>query len=467
MTISSETRKTSPFVGNNVTTAFPFTFKVFSSSEVEVVRVVDATEVETTLVLTTDYTVSLNADQDADPGGTVTLLSALATGTTLVITSNVANTQSTALTNNGGFYPNVIEDALDRATIQIQQLSEQVERSVKVPITSTTDPDALVASVVASEASAAASAAAAAASAAAAEAAVPSGTLGYTPVNITGDTMTGQLEVPSLVVNGSSPITSLGNAATKTTGAAAGNVPLWEYTLLNGSVELTTTDTVVAAHRGKLIDCTGSGGWTLGFDAAATLGVWAGAVRNSTTGTITLDPYGSEQIDDAATLALAAGESCFVLCNGTALKTVGRASSSVPTGQVAYFAMDTAPTGWLKANGAAISRATYAALFAAIGTTYGAGDGATTFNLPDLRGEFLRGFDDARGVDSGRVFGSAQAHQMESHTHSVQVIGNGTITGGGYPNGDDPAGPAYTTGSAGGGSETRPRNIAMLACIKY
>lgn len=226
MTISSETRKTSPFVGNNVTTAFPFTFKVFSSSEVEVVRVVDATEVETTLVLTTDYTVSLNADQDADPGGTVTLLSALATGTTLVITSNVANTQSTALTNNGGFYPHVIEDALDRATIQIQQLSEQVERSVKVPITSTTDPDALVASVVASEASAAASAAAAASSAAAAAAAVPSGSLGYTPVNITGDTMTGLLEVPSLKVNGSAAITTIGDAATKTTGSASGNVPL-------------------------------------------------------------------------------------------------------------------------------------------------------------------------------------------------------------------------------------------------
>ena len=226
MTISSSTRKTGLFAGNNVTTEFPFTFKVFAASDVKVVKTDDATGIETTLTLTTHYTVSLNADQDASPGGTVTLLSALATGYTLVITSNVVNTQSTALTNNGGFYPAVIEAALDRATIQIQQISEQVDRAVKVPISSTTDPEDLVESVVAAAASAAMSASAAASSAAAAEAAIPSGSLGFTPVNVTGDTMTGQLEVPALVVNGSAAITTIGNAATKATGSASGNVPL-------------------------------------------------------------------------------------------------------------------------------------------------------------------------------------------------------------------------------------------------
>ncbi|MCK9131735.1 phage tail protein [Haemophilus influenzae] len=63
-------------------------------------------------------------------------------------------------------------------------------------------------------------------------------------------------------------------------------------------------------------------------------------------------------------------------------------------GEVAFFARTTPPSGWLKANGAAVSRTTYAALFAAIGTTFGAGDGSSTFNLPDLRGEFVRGLDD-------------------------------------------------------------------------
>lgn len=93
----------------------------------------------------------------------------------------------------------------------------------------------------------------------------------------------------------------------------------------------------------------------------------------------------------------------------------------VPSGAVLYFAGRTAPAGWLKANGAAVSRTAYAALFAAIGTTYGAGDGRSTFNLPDLRGEFLRGWDDGRGVDTGRVFGSAQAHALQSHQHGLAM----------------------------------------------
>tara|TARA_S200000501_G_scaffold268156_1_gene251891 strand:- start:1720 stop:2544 length:825 start_codon:yes stop_codon:yes gene_type:complete len=81
---------------------------------------------------------------------------------------------------------------------------------------------------------------------------------------------------------------------------------------------------------------------------------------------------------------------------------------SIPTGMIAPFAMSSPPTGWLECNGATISRSTYATLFAAIGTTYGAGDGSSTFVLPDLRATFIRGFDNSRGVDSGRAFGSFQ-----------------------------------------------------------
>ena len=97
----------------------------------------------------------------------------------------------------------------------------------------------------------------------------------------------------------------------------------------------------------------------------------------------------------------------------------------VPSGAVLYFAGRTAPAGWLKANGAAVSRTAYAALFAAIGTTYGAGDGRSTFNLPDLRGEFLRGWDDGRGVDTPRPIGSAQAHALQSHQHGLAMVADG------------------------------------------
>lgn len=244
MTISSTTRKAGPFDGNNVTVAFPFTFKVFADSDVVAVKT-DPANVETTLILTTDYTVSLNADQDTSPGGTVTLPSALLTDYKLTLTSDVPTLQAVELTNSGGFYPTVINDALDRLTIFSQELAEEVNRSVKVPISSTTDPEALVASVTASEASAAESAAAAAASALAAEAAIPSGTLGFTPVNITGDTMTGGLVLPSITLGASAAITSFGNAATKTTGTASGNVPLVGTTsateALAGLVELASS----------------------------------------------------------------------------------------------------------------------------------------------------------------------------------------------------------------------------------
>jgi microcystin-dependent protein len=125
------------------------------------------------------------------------------------------------------------------------------------------------------------------------------------------------------------------------------------------------------------------------------------------------------------------------------------------------------PTGWLKANGQIVSRTTYAALFAAIGTTYGVGDGSTTFAVPDLRGEFLRGLDDGRGVDSGRVIGSAQGDLLKSHTHDM-----GTEAGGAFnlatpvdSSGTDEIPTGNPTGATGG-AETRPRNVAVLWLIK-
>jgi len=135
LTISSTTRIAGPFVGTGAASVFPFTFKVFAASDLDVIRLNSSTGVETTLVLTTDYTVTLNGNQNTNPGGSVTLVAgALASGFTLTITSDIANLQPTDLTNQGGFYPEVITDSLDRATIQIQQMFEDVGRSLKGPI---------------------------------------------------------------------------------------------------------------------------------------------------------------------------------------------------------------------------------------------------------------------------------------------------------------------------------------------
>ena len=94
---------------------------------------------------------------------------------------------------------------------------------------------------------------------------------------------------------------------------------------------------------------------------------------------------------------------------------------AVPTGSVHLMASTTVPSGYLKCNGAAVSRTTYADLFAEIGTAFGAGDGSSTFNVPDLRGEFVRGWDDSRGVDSGRSFASSQGDNNKQHNHSASA----------------------------------------------
>jgi microcystin-dependent protein len=310
-----------------------------------------------------------------------------------------------------------------------------------------------------------------------------------------------------------------------------------------------------------------TGSYTPGISALTngmTLYVRAGSANATTTPTFTPNSgtIAAKTIVKGNGLALAAGDIAggghwielqydltldkWVLLNpATGVSTVTQ-----QPGEICIFARNTAPTGFLKANGAAISRASYAALFAALvksstatisiaspgvvtwnnhglsandpvkftttgalptglttGTTYyvvgasittntfqlsetaggtaintsgsqsgthtainapfGDGDGSTTFNVPDLRGEFLRGWDDSRAVDASRTFGSAQAADIAPHEHSMPWRASGSFYGG--------TGSSYTAveNAAGGstnnstGTETRPRNIALLACIKY
>jgi hypothetical protein len=163
-------------------------------------------------------------------------------------------------------------------------------------------------------------------------------------------------------------------------------------------------------------------------------------------------------------------------------------AKSQPTGAVVNFARNTAPVGFLKANGSAVSVTAYAALDAAIyvgdalnptapwgyrctdplnpTTTRSIAGGYIV--LLDMRGEFPRGWDDGRGTDPGRAFGSAQVDDFKSHTHVPNALASASnsLTGsGGIPHfyANTVAG---STGATGG-TETRPRNIALLACIKY
>lgn len=136
-------------------------------------------------------------------------------------------------------------------------------------------------------------------------------------------------------------------------------------------------------------------------------------------------------------------------------------------GKVGYFGVNNIPPGWVAAAGQSVSRVAYSRLFAKYGVTYGAGDGSTTFGLPDLRAEFVRGLDNGRGVDVGRTLGSAQADNFKSHVHTRVLAPQPPGVGDGVPQSSQSGETTRpTSDNAAGGNETRPRNVAMLACIK-
>lgn len=146
----------------------------------------------------------------------------------------------------------------------------------------------------------------------------------------------------------------------------------------------------------------------------------------------------------------------------------------VPPGTVIQFAGATVPDGYLMANGDVISRADYSDLFGAIGTIYGAGDGVSTFRLPDLRGEFVRGWDDDRGVDTGRAIGSSQVGMSQINPGVMVRVGSfGTGDGTHDATGVSNAAYANDMSAAPWGNsstlypETRPRNIALMFCVKF
>jgi len=180
-------------------------------------------------------------------------------------------------------------------------------------------------------------------------------------------------------------------------------------------------------------------------------------ITNLTAGTANGDAVRLDQLPAAATTAV------------LGLVTLAQVQLAVASGIVTAYAGATVPTNWLECNGAAISRTTYAALFAAIGVLWGVGDGSTTFNLPDMRGEFLRGYDHGRGVDSGRALASSQTDEFESHLHNVsfqgEPVGGGTNSLPAPLNYSGGASYNYITSNSGG-TETRPRNITMMYIIK-
>jgi microcystin-dependent protein len=185
----------------------------------------------------------------------------------------------------------------------------------------------------------------------------------------------------------------------------------------------------------------------------------------------------------------------------TQLTSAAYAMNGNPPGTVLAYVGTTAPPGFLICDGSAVSRTNYSALFAIIGTSFGSGDGTTTFNLPDMRGRFIRGFDGSAnndpdkatriasnsGGNTGNNIGSLQEDAFQGHAHDVfqnaqggagwADLGSGGTTATNFRNAFDfVAGETrnikadYLNASWGTprvSSETRPENIYMNYIIKY
>jgi len=433
MTVASDTNRSGPYNGNGVTTAFDYEFRVLNEGHLRVVHT-DATGTETDLTLNSDYTVT----GVGDAGGGQVIVTTPPAGASgddpaekITILLDVPFTQETDLENQGAYYAETVEAALDLAVMRDQQLQEQIDRSLKIPPSSdNTALDGLIQNVTRLASSADN---------------IDTVADNIASVNTAADNIAEIIAAPA---NATIATTQAGISTTKATESADAR------------------DAAVAAQAAA----------ELARDEAQAASPGAVKVTNADT---TLGKL-SDKIE-------VAGDGSAAVTNPGANEKLTITVLGVPIGTTIYVNATSAPAGFLKENGALYSKTTYAALWAfaqASGRVVSEANWQATdwgafsdydednFRVPDSRGEFVRGLDDGRGVDSGRTLGSFQNHQIQDHTHSSVSGQNGgiladTSSGSGafyYQN------QAISTGqpnSGNHGSETRPRNVSKLACIKY
>lgn len=396
MTISSQSRKAGPFIGNGVTVAFPFAFKVFAASDVYVVRATD-TGTESVLTVGTHYSVTLNSNQNSNPGGTVTLGAALASNYKLVITSAVPNLQPVDITNNGGFYPKVINDALDRVTIMAQQLALDSSRAVKLPITSALTGDeftaqlfdardeavdsAVAAAISATGAANSATSASASASTATTKASEASTSASGAAISATAASGSATAAAGSATTAGNSATTATtkaGEAASSATAAAS------SATASAGSATTATTK----AGEATTAAAAAAGSQTAAASSASSAGTSATNASNSATSASNSATSATSSASAASTSASQAATSATNAAN-SATSAAGSATTASTAATTATGASSTAVTSASTATTQATNAATSATAAASSATSAASSAAAAAAALDSFDDRYL------------------------------------------------------------------------------
>lgn len=504
----------------------------------------DLDDVETTLTNVTHYTVS---DVGETAGGTVALvagvfdwldgLNFLKFGYKLTIRRIVPLTQETDIRNAGTFYPSTLEDQFDKQAMISQQHQGEIDRAVKLPWTVTTSEfDPTFPADILESADKVPLMNANGDGFADAEDWPTANDIAQAQVNATA-------AAASAVAAASSASASSVSAAASASSAASAAAAL-ASAFFRDVVYLTSASspyTVSQSDNGKLFDIDSSGGaitinlptiagLTLPFNVAMKLTIAGNNVTINRDGTDTIDGGTTKTLIAAGTGIQISADTDGSPDNWTSLDfgtiadgaittpkladsavTLAKLAAAVaealnPAGAVIAFGGTSAPAGYLACDGSQVSRTTYAALFAAIGTAHGSGDGSTTFHLPSYSGRFLRGWANgsandpdrasrtamASGGATGDNVGSVQGHAFQTHNHGVTDPGHTHVVYGVLDGGANQATPRSldttnngnrTTSSSSTGvtvnnasasgatsqstsNETRPTNANVLFCIK-
>ncbi|MBS1164569.1 MAG: Phage Tail Collar Domain [Proteobacteria bacterium] len=420
MTIASEANRSGPYVCNGATTHFPFSFRIYDETHIRVV-LTDPQGIETTLSLGADYAVS-GIGQSG--GGAIDMAIAYASGYRVTLTLNVPFTQNIDLENQGAYFAETIERALDLQTQQSLQIKEQVARAVVLPVTSTAEIEKLTSAVLSLS-----------------EIQPQMQTL----APIAGDITTvagiaGAIVAAEGNANTATAAAALATGKAAEAAASAAAAQTWNPAIYSTTAQITTTLAGYVPIARKLIAGTGvklNGGTEASLAGDVTIAV-AGVPTGAVMG-----------------FDLAAPPIGWIVGDGSAINRA--AYSDLDAVKYCGDALNATATAWYRCTDPANPSTTRSVTGGYLVTR-------------DLRGVFLRFLDGGRGLDSGRVLGSQQADMVGPHTHamSTQLTYAKRISDGGTSNRVEPDyGGTKIDVLSNTGTETRPVNISLLGCIKY